>query len=534
MRKKIIFGIIIAFVVLAIVVWRGFIKEKEPEFLLAKAEMGAVVREVSETGSVKISDKIELGFNNSGRLEKIYVETGYKVETGQKLAQLDASQLYIELSESQAALEVTQADYNKLLAGSSAEEIKIAETGVFNAQINLKTSRQNLKDVEAEAEEDLAQAYEDGLDVLDDGYLKIYNAYNVVSDVQRTYFTASDQEGSEAREKKQIIENALDQAEIYIEQAKNGSNEKIDNALVKIKNTLTDTIDALTVVRNMAETPLYRNQVSSSDKTSLDNQKSYVSTARTSIISSQQTISSTKISNETNINSAQADVSSKEAALQKAEDELALKKAGPTQENIDLYAAKINQAKAKVSLLNNKIQDSVLKSPASGQITEIKKKKGETVQASEPVISFLAQGPFQIEVDIYEEDIVEVKPGLTTRITLAAFPDKVFQGKVVSVDPAEKLIDNVVYYRVIIGLEGEAEGIKPGMTADIVVETAKKENVLTVPRGALTKKNGKTTVQVFENGKSQEQEVEVGLEGEDSAEILSGLSEGDQIILGGK
>ncbi len=534
LSKKIII-IIIVIAVLGFIIYSFFVKDGEPEYILEKASMGTVIKEVSETGAVKISEEINLSFRNSGRIDKIYVKVGDNVESGQKLAKLDTSQLYIELSEAQAALEVAQADYNKLLAGSSAEEIKVAETEVLEAQVALDNYKQTLEDVKADAEEDLDQAYEDAFDALDDTYLKIYNTFNVADSIYRSYFTSNDQEGTKVRDNKDIIGQNLNQADIYIDDAKQDSeHDKIDTALSGVKDNLSNVKEALEIIRDMTETALYYDTVSSADKTSLDNHKSYINTEISDITDAQQTISTTKITNETNINSAEADILSAEAALQKAQDKLALEKAGPTQENINLYLAKVKQAQAKVSLLQNKIQETVLKSPDKGQVTEINKREGETVQTTDSVISFLPEGPFQVEVDIYEEDIVSIRIDNFVRISLPAFPDEILEGRVISIDPAEKLIDGIVYYEVNIIFSTERENIKPGMTADIVIETDKKENVLIISRAALKKINGEKIVRVFKKGKAEDRKIEIGLEGDEYIEVISGLQEGEQVIIGEK
>jgi len=534
LSKKVIIIIVIV-IVLGFVVYNFFVKNGEPEYILEKVSYGTVIKEISETGAVKISEEINLSFRNSGRIDEIYVKVGDNVESGQKLAKLGTSQLYIELSEAQAALEVTQADYNKLLAGSSSEEVKVAEAEVFNAQVSLDNYKQTLEDVKVDAEEDLDQAYEDALVDLDDAYLKLYNAHNVVDDVRRTYFSSSDQISLIVKEGKDKIKNVMDSAKAYIDEAKAGSlDEDIDAALSETKDALLDTKEALEAVRNATEAIAYRDTVSDADKTSLDDQKSYINTAHSNVVTAQQTISTTKITNETNINSAEANVATAEAKLQKAQDELALKKAGPTQENINLYLAKIKQAQANVSLLQNKIQEAVLKSPVQAQVTGINKRKGETVQATDSIISVLATGPFQVEVDIYEEDIVDVKVDNFVRINLPSFPDETLEGRVISIDPAEKLIDGVVYYEVNIIFDTVREGIKPGMTADIVIETDKKENVLIVSRAALKKINGEKIVRVFKKGKAEDRKIEIGLEGDEYVEVISGLAEGEEVIIGEK
>ncbi len=502
MRKKIILIIIVIVIVLGFVIYQFFLKKEKPKFTLEKVSKGEVIKEVSETGEVKISEETNLSFKNSGRIEKIYVEVGDIIKVGQELAKLDTSQLLIELAEAKADLEVAKAKKT-------------------DAKTSLETAKQDLKDIEAGAEEDLKNAYEDALNTLDDAYLKIYNAFNVASLVQRSYFISSDQEGIRVRDNKNIIENILNQAKSYIDEAKKDSqNEKTDTALLEVKDALSDTKDALEIIRDMTETITYRNTVSSSDKTSLDNQKSYINTGLTNLINAQQTISTAKITNDTNINNAKAKVSAFETQL---------KEEG---ENIGLYPAQVNQCLAKISLLENQIQEAILKSPGDGQITKINKREGEVVQPTDSVISFLPSAPFQIEVDIYEEDIVNVKIGDPVRITLAAFPNESFGGKVVSIDPAEKLIEGVVYYKVTIDFEEAKEGIKPGMTADIVIESAKKDNVLVISKGTIEKINGRKIVKVFKNGNVEEREIEIGLEGSnDLVEVISGLNEGEEVVI---
>lgn len=496
-NKKIILIVIVIIVALGVIVYQFFLKKEKPKFTLEKVVKGTVLKEVSETGTVKISEETNLSFKNSGRLEKIYVKIGDEISISQSLAKLDTSQLIIELAEAQAALEVVNAKK-------------------IDAQVSLENARQYLRDVEAGATQDLKQDYQDGLNTLDEAYLKIYNAFNVANSIQRSYFLNNDQEGIKVREQKDKIENALDQAEAYINSAKsNLEYEKIDSALSGVGKSLQDTRDALVIIRDMAETINYRDTVSSTDKTSLDNQKTYINTALTDIIGSQQTILATKVTNNKNINSAKAEILLLENQLKEG----------------GLYQAQINQAQASISLLENKIQESVLRSPIAGQVTKINKREGEMVQPTDTVISFLPTGPFQIEVDIYEEDVVDIKIGNLVKIILAALPDKVLEGRVVSIDPAEKLIGGVVYYKVTIDFETQKEGLKPGMTADVVIESNKKENVLVVPKNALKKIDGKKIVKVFENGQIKEREIEVGLVGDEYIEVTSGLSEGEEIVI---
>ncbi|MBU1151755.1 hypothetical protein KJ632_02915, partial [Patescibacteria group bacterium] len=128
--------------------------------------------------------------------------------------------------------------------------------------------------------------------------------------------------------------------------------------------------------------------------------------------------------------------------------------------------------------------------------------------------------------------------------TLDAFPlDVIFNGHVLSVNPAETVINGVIYYEAIILLDEPAEGdplyeqykqIKSGMTANLDILSAQAMGVLTIPPQALHYEGVETFVfvpgQAEGNGR-EKRIVKTGLEGEDLIEILSGLEEGQEIVL---
>jgi len=518
--KKILIPIILVLALVGFIVFQLVSNGGESEFTLAKVQPGNVYQEVLETGSVKTSGKVNLGFKNAGTIEQIYVSVGDEVWPGRALVKLETNQLAIELREAEANLAIAQAKLDQLLAGASVEEIQAAETTVLNA-------RQNLADVKADAQEDLNQAYEDALVTLDSAYIDAFNAFTTVNDIYRSYFEGkNDQEAITVQSEKNIIVESLSLAKTAIDEAKADEiQENIDAALSQLKSSLNDIYDSIAAIRDITDVGHYQDIISSADKTALDTEKANINSALTDVVDAQQNISSTKITNEKNINSA-------EGTLREAEDALALKKADPRQEDINLYQAQVNQAQAKVDLLRNKIEEATLKSSVYGKVTKINKEVGETA-LTESVVTILPSNPYEIETDIYEEDIVKIEIGNPVDIELIALPERIFRGRVVSIDPAEELIEGVVYYTVTINFDEEVpQGVKTGMTADIAIKTGSRENVLVVPEDAIEEKDGKEMVKVFKDGKTEEREITIGMEGDnDLVEILSGLSEGEEVIL---
>lgn len=90
----------------------------------------------------------------------------------------------------------------------------------------------------------------------------------------------------------------------------------------------------------------------------------------------------------------------------------------------------------------------------------------------------------------------------------------------------------MVYYKVVLSILDEDDRIRPGMTADILIFTDEKFDVLYLPSRSILSDKDRKYVRILENGNVIEKDVEIGLNADDSKkEILSGLSEGEEVIL---
>lgn len=533
--KKIIIPIIVI-AVLGFVSYKVFFKKEAADFTFTEVKRGTITQEVSETGQVQKGEKINLSFKNAGLIQKIYVKSGDKVKAGDFLAKLDTNNLQIQLSETRSALDVAQARLNKLMAGAGKEEIQSASTTVANAEIALASASVSLGDVKNQAENTLNGYYENAINTLEDAYLKAYNAKNAVEYTYRTYFYRQDQQSSVVSQDKDKINIAVTSMKSRIDIVNASTSQaNIDTALAEAKTSLNTISLALKEIRDVCEEPIYSGIVSATDKTSLDTHRGYVNTAISSVLTLQQTITSTKLTNTTNINTYTAKVSAAQGALDAAEDAFAVLTAPPRKEDVDLYTAQLNQAKNQVQFLESQIADSILKSPTKGTITDVLKREGEIVQPSaiDSAMSMIPDSIYQIKVDVYEEDVVKMNTGNEVEISLVAFPDKKFSGKLIEINTAEKLKDGVIYYEVTIDFTEEIpDTVKTGMTADLIIKTATKENVLTLSNDAINKKNGGVVVEILSGKEIVEKSIEIGLKGSDgTTEIISGVLDGEKVIV---
>ncbi|MCK5466599.1 efflux RND transporter periplasmic adaptor subunit, partial [Candidatus Parcubacteria bacterium] len=267
------------------------------------------------------------------------------------------------------------------------------------------------------------------------------------------------------------------------------------------------------------------------NQTSLDSAQATVNSAESALNLSQESLAATQALINSKINTAENSVKSAEGALKQAQDQLALKTAKPSYSEISLYTAQVQEARASVSLIESQISDSILTAPQSGIITEINGEVGETITSAVNFISIIASENFEIKANISEVDIAKVKIDDEVEITFDALgPDKKFTGSITEIDPAQTEISGVIYYKTTTIFTGNSVIIKPGMTANLDIITAQKDNAIIIPFQALKEKDEQKYVQVLEDKVLRDVFVEVGLRGDINIEVLSGLIGGEDVV----
>jgi HlyD family secretion protein len=260
---------------------------------------------------------------------------------------------------------------------------------------------------------------------------------------------------------------------------------------------------------------------------------SAVTTAENNIQISEANYNSALAGKTSSLTTAENQARSAEANWQISKAQLDFKKAPARSVDVQNYRAQVASLAASYQMANKAWEEATIHAPIDGTISAVNYEKGEQTSAAKPAITMVSATGLEVEVDISESDIAKVTVGNKVEITLDAFgEEKKFTANVVSIDPAETTIQDVIYYQVKINFTAADEaGIKPGMTANITIHTAEKNNVLYVPRRAVLDKDGKKIVRLFVNNQPEEVEVATGLRADEGLiEILSGLNEGETIV----
>ncbi|OGZ33955.1 MAG: hypothetical protein A2Y98_00575 [Candidatus Portnoybacteria bacterium RBG_19FT_COMBO_36_7] len=543
-RKLIILGLFILLAIDLGLLYQSYQSGKEPDYDFVKVKKGDIAQTVSATGSAQPASQINLQFVASGRITEIKANVGDKVSAGQVLMSQDSSDLAFQIQNYEAALAIVQAKFSQLLAGASAEDIAVAQTAVANAQKNLEEAQKTLANAQATAAASLTHVYEDAQRTLSSSLLTTQTSLQTNKDTLDSTELNINQTASnaqaliDARNLKYLAELDYNSVLPTINAAASTYNESdIDSALERLKTTATFSINALNRTYDVLLSVVISSSLTQTEldafKTSISAARTNLNTALTNLVAAQQTIISQKNTNQTNINTAQAAFSSAEGTLATAQSQLALKLASPRQSDIDLYTAQVKQAQANLNQARNQVAQKSLTAPINGIITDIPFEKGEMALSSQTAVSMNSLSDFEIKSDIAESDIAKIIAGNPAEITFDAFREnEKWQGKVIKIDPAQTVVQGVVYYKITIGLSGTDSKVKAGMTANLEIETSRHENALIIPLRAIEQNNNVKIVKIMENGQIKEKEVQTGIRNnEGEVEIISGLIEGQAVAI---
>lgn len=195
------------------------------------------------------------------------------------------------------------------------------------------------------------------------------------------------------------------------------------------------------------------------------------------------------------------------------------------------------QARENLQTLRTSIDERVLRAPYDGWISQVDGRKDEVVSLGSPIVRLVQGDQYYIEARVPESDIIKIALGMEAMVTFDALSSEdVFLARVVEIDPAASVVQDVVSYKAKFQLEKNDTRLREGMTADIDIETAKRTGVLTVPFRALSKEGGRYYAEVQQSeGIFERVEVTIGLEGDEGTiEVKTGLKEGDIVTIGAK
>ncbi len=178
------------------------------------------------------------------------------------------------------------------------------------------------------------------------------------------------------------------------------------------------------------------------------------------------------------------------------------------------------------------LANSIITAPRDGTILEVPVREGDLVNRTAPVAILFSREDLEVIATVDELDLANVRIGAEATLRLDAYPDREIAGTVLATAPAAREQGGATVFSTTISLDLPDDlDIRPGMNTDVTIITEARDDVLLIPQRAIRTVGNRSFVQVVRDGKQVEQEVVLGYRSGGQAEVVSGLAEGERIIL---
>ena len=198
--------------------------------------------------------------------------------------------------------------------------------------------------------------------------------------------------------------------------------------------------------------------------------------------------------------------------------------------------AKLNLEIAELSLESAELnlEKAVIVAPFDGVVARISITEGKeisTATLATPAISLVDTSEIEMRGFIDEIDIAIVKVGQEANIILDALPDEEVKGEVAFISPVGTTLAGVVSYDTRVTLENPIAGLRDGMSATAEVIIERRDDVLSIPNRYIRGTLEDPMVLVLVDGQQEQREITLGLSDGINTEVLSGLEEGEEVVL---
>ncbi len=456
---------------------------------------------VNATGSIEPESLVTLTFGLNGSIAAVDAVRGQEVAAGDVLAQLDTAELALAVQQARDALRIQELTMDQRLnSAPSPAQLASTQADIQAAEANLQVAQANL----ASAEAGLQQ-----------------------SQAQRAQLLAGATPGQIAQAESQVAAARQQQKQ---------AQETYNRTIECVKFTPPGGTEEQEVcpglgapeeqARAALETATLNLQATEAQLADLNNPAgpADIQVADAAIAGAVA-----------GVQAAEGNVAAAEAQLARARAAAELQLEKPSADETAILEAQVDSARTNLELAELRLRQGQLIAPIGGRVAGVLVSEGEQAAPGAPAMTILNEGAYHITVSVDEIDIDRVEVGQEVLITLDALPDEPVQGIVSEIAPTSTSTSGVVTYLVTINIdESAATNLRPGMSASAAITVDELDGVLVVPNWAvrLNRETGEAFVLIRRaDGTIDEVVVETGLRNEQFSEVLSGLSEGDVVVL---
>ncbi|CAG7635072.1 efflux RND transporter periplasmic adaptor subunit [Paenibacillus allorhizosphaerae] len=516
------------------------------------------------TGSITPQYTTNVSSRVTGRVTDVMVKVGDYVKKGQPLAQIDTTQLQQQISQSQASLAVTAAQYEKAQS-DQVNSIATTEKQLEVQKANLAKAIQDQQNSVAAAQQQVAVSQASYNKAVSDQMNTIATAKQTVALAQQTLNTQINtynqnlataqntlsQQQDSLQGQTTTSSNSLQSRQLEVQQAAiayqnalaKGDKAGIDSAIAKLQSAqlaydqsqqapTTALVNAQSALTK-AEADLAAAQSSqivqtaqeqlNRDLLTLTNAQNNLAiimeSNQQSLKKDQLSLQNTLASLETNLNVSKAQVAQTEQTLENNKSA-----------SLTVNDAQLQQAQNNLRVLEEQLQDGVLSSPVDGVVTSINTPIGQNAGNNGNIVSIAALDPVQASVSVSEANVGKIKIGMEMKVNVPTL-GKSFDGVVTVIRPT---LDSVTKsYGIDIKINDPKKELLPGMFASSSLKNEGRKAIM-IPADAVISQPSGNAVFIVQEGKAKKVSVKVGALTSAMFEITSGLKEGDEVVVKGQ
>jgi HlyD family secretion protein len=518
-KKTLVFIISLIIALIGVII---FIKIKnnnhQVKYILTKVSRGNINSIVSGSGEIIANNQVTLNPKASGTVVYIGVKNGQFVNKGKLIVKLDTTDAEKAVRNAEINLENAKLNLEKAKQANPIDETILkrqAMAAMTNTLSDTKTVLNSLNDI---LFTDIS-GYHINSNYLIDYYSHIVNFYHPEDIDYDTVITNNYNKLKTLNTSNQAIISYLND---------NSSFSEVKNALDKITDTtklLNDTVQLSYQLINRYDSVLKDNNLTPAiairniltDKSTLASYLSLVNTDTTTLLNLQNSFAN-YLNNANN----------------------------PVTFNLRVLELNVEQAQNALDNAKDNLNNYYVYAPFDGIVSQLNINVGDNININTPVCVLITKDKIA-KITLTEVDLAKIKLGDKAQLTFDALPDFKTTGQVIEIDPLGVESQGVVSYTVKISLDKIDERLNPGMSVNADIITDSKENVLLLNNSAIKSINNKKYVELvtikdvseetFKSGISlsnnviKKQFIETGLSDDDNTEIISGLNEGDVVVL---
>lgn len=478
-------------------------------------ERGEVIEVVSETGFVQATKAVDMAFERGGRVIEILVEEGSEVQAGDILVRLDSSSVSADLASAYARLEAEQVRLQELLTGADSNSLAVTQSSVISAETAVENAKRNLDEVITQQNQLVANAEKtlrtSGLQAYlvsgerensDDSYAAPTVSGTYTSDIEGVY-----------------------RLELYSSGAASGASYRVSG--IESGTESVSTVNP-TPVGNLGLYVQFPDNFAPRTEWEIP----IPNTRSGSYLTNLNAYNSAVEGRDLAIANAENAVKAAESALNQGQTQLVQASGSARDERVAAQRALVRQMHASVQSVQVQYDNMILVAPFDGVITNLYTEVGQIVSATAPAVSLISKGQYELTVSVSEVDIAEISIGDEASVQFDAYDDDYFTAHVVRISPNAILTDGVRVFEITLVFDQVNEKIRDGLSADIDITTARREDVIAIPtRSIYQDADGKFVRIITPEETVAKVRVETGLRGSDGkSEVVSGLTGGETIV----